>query len=458
MTAALMLPRESYESEAGDAVARWGTVPATTPSGDGGDTAPTLVVAIGLHKHNGVLYYPGQQYTIDDPAEVARQVTREAIYVPPPARVRWWDVPGRVLSPFAGDAERVAYSTQTLGALRIVQGVGYDPGSSAYRLHSALGAHSKHASAFVRFADSNPHCTLRQYDGERDAHAVRGLLHTADVIHCHVSYLLINNTGMQPRPEQTLVMHYHGSRPDGEALCAERMPGSGMPLLEWDVTRGAHVVGARLTLVHEIRDVAERLGLPVFPAWLPITVDVARYRSLRPAIRRPGPFRIAHSPTERSFKGTDVFRRVCARLEAAGLQIEPVLIERRSHGDALAVKADCDAVFDSFWLGMQGSGLEGAAMGLPVIAGDPDAAREHRALCGQVPWTYANGESSLSEAIERLATDPAFCAAESARVGEFVHAYHDYPAVARRYETLLGQWTGRGDTMTTALPPKRRRR
>ncbi len=46
-----------------------------------------------------------------------------------------------------------------------------------------------------------------------------------------------------------------------------------------------------------------------------------------------------------------------------GIDIEPVLIENMEHGAALRLKASCDAVFDSFWLGMQGSGLEGAAMG-----------------------------------------------------------------------------------------------
>ena len=167
MTALPMLPRDSYEIEAGDAVARWGTTPPT--SGDGGDTAPTLVVTIGLHKHDGVLYYPGQQYYMHDAAEVARQVAREAIYVPAPANVRWWNAPGRVLSPFVGDAPRPFARTATAGALRIVQGVGYDPGSSVYRLHSAINAHSKHTSAFVRFADTNPHSSLRQYDGEPDS-------------------------------------------------------------------------------------------------------------------------------------------------------------------------------------------------------------------------------------------------------------------------------------------------
>lgn len=446
------VPVPDYEVEASEALARW-----DVPAPVSGSTPPTRVVAIGLHKYQGVLYFPGQQYDITDPADVAALIAREAIHVPAAAPVRWWDAPGRVLSPFE-TADRVRCERETLGALKIVAGVGYDPGCAGYRLHTALNVHSKHASAFVRFGDSNPYCSLRQYDGASHALTVRDLLTTADVVHCHVSYLLVNNVGMPPRPDQVLVMHYHGSRPDGAALCDEKIPKTDMRLIEWDRLRGAHVVGARLSLVEEIRAVCERLSLPIVPEWMPITVDVDGYRALQPIERRPGPFRIAHSPTERSFKGTSEFRRVVARLQAKGLAVEAVLIENRQHGDALKLKADCDAVFDSFWLGMQGSGLEGAAMGLPVIAGDPTVRALHQERFGCCPYTYANDERALEDAIEQLVVDEAWRDAEARRVSHFVLEHHDYPVVARRYEELLAQWTGRSNVRTVRTPQKRRTR
>lgn len=439
------VPVPDYEVEASEALARW-DAPARASGGD----PRTRVVAIGLHKYQGVLYFPGQQYDVTDPADVAALLAREAIHVPAPGTAHWWDAPGRVLAPFE-TSDRIRSDRETPGALKIVAGVGYDPGCAAYRMHTALNVHTKHASAFVRFGDTNPYCSLRQYDGVSDAHTVRELLSTADVLHCHVSYLLVNNVGIPPRPDQVLVMNYHGSRPDGVALCSERIADTDMTFLEWDHLRQARVVGARLSLVEEIRATAERLSLPVVPEWLPITVDVAGYRALRALARRPGPFRIAHSPTERSFKGTSEFRRVITRLQSKGLEVEEVLIERRAHGAALELKADCDAVFDSFWLGMQGSGLEGAAMGLPVIAGDPTVRALHQERFGMCPYTYANDERALEQTIEQLVVDDAWRASEAARVSQFVVEQHDYPAVARRYEQLLAQWTERDDVRTESF-------
>ena len=54
-------------------------------------------------------------------------------------------------------------------------------------------------------------------------------------------------------------------------------------------------------------------------------------------------------------------------------------------------------------------------------------------------------------------TDPEWYAAEATRVHEFVLAHHSYPAVARRYETLLAQWTGRDDVFTEAPAAKPQR-
>jgi glycosyltransferase involved in cell wall biosynthesis len=148
-------------------------------------------------------------------------------------------------------------------------------------------------------------------------------------------------------------------------------------------------------------------------------------------------FRVAHSPTVRKLKGTEVFLEVCSRLRAKGIPIEPVLIEKMSHRDALEAKAACDATFDSFWLGIQGSGLEGAAMGQPVVAGDFDACAAYVKHIGSCPYTFANDADSLADQLAALATDAEFYSEEAQRVGAYVREHHDYPAVARRYSEIL---------------------
>lgn len=442
------------------------------PSGAVAQPGPddVLVVAVAPHKvgaprvpDDRIKYWPGQQYWCARASAEWAQA-RDLVHILTGVTYDWWGHPARVLSPFG--ERRPLYDRETPGALKIAQGTGYDPGSAAYRFHSAINAASKHTSAFVRWSDSNPHASFRQLDGETEAAAVRDMVLTADVLHNHMGYFLLNNTGLQRRAEQVLVLHYHGSRPDGKPLCGDRMKGAGgLSYLEWDVTLGAKIVAARLSLVEEIKSVAAAKRLAVVPEWLPIPMDVDGYRALvtRPAWDGRGTFRIAHSPTNRRFKGSDTYETVIAQLQTKGLPVERVDIMGMKHGDALRLKATCHATFDSFWLGMQGSGLEAAAMGMPCLAGDPMAADAHRAFCGFVPYTYANDAKALGEAIERLVLDVDWYASEAARANAFVLAHHSYPAVARRYEQLLAQWTGREDVFTTATPaqkpqrPKRRR-
>jgi hypothetical protein len=175
------------------------------------------------------------------------------------------------------------------------------------------------------------------------------------------------------------------------------------------------------------------------PRYLPIPVPVADYEAAAKGRARGDVLRIAHSPTKRAIKGTTVLLDAVAWLrESEGVRAEVVLIEDMAHGDALRLKSTCDVTFDSFWLGMQGSGIEGAAMGHAVIAGDPEAAAEAAALNGGVvPWTFADERYGLLNVIRRLATDATYYAAEAARVREYVGRVHDYRAVGARYRTYL---------------------
>jgi hypothetical protein len=419
------------------------------------------VVALCDHKVDGVVAYKGQHYW-QERARAQAGAARNIVHLIASVRVDWWKASGRVLSPFAGDTEAVYSRSPAPGSLKIVQGCGYDPGSSAYRYHSAVNQCTQHSSAFVRYEDLNPHCSLRQYDGVRDAAVVREALLSADVVHCHMNYMLAANALPRSRSDertvrpvhwragQWIVRHYHGSRPDGRTNMEHRIDDGVRARAQTD-GGGLVRVGARLTLCAE-PDAGD-------VEWLPIAMPVARYRALRnevgPTIARG--IRIAHSPTKRLYKGTDKFMAAVASLKAKGLDVQAVLIENKDHGTALRMKAGCDAVFDSLWLGLQGSGLEGGAMGLPCIAGDPDVAALYKAHVGSVPYTFAGDQAGIANAIERLATDADFYAKEAARLSEYVTAYHDYPSVAKRYEGILAKAMNRPDVITTAVSARKRR-
>lgn len=366
--------------------------------------------------------------------------------------------PGRILMAEPGTAAPLAHAAVP-GSLRIVQGCAYDPGNAVYRYHTAVNEHTKHGSTFVKFGGSNPFQCPTQIDGAANLEDARAAIWHADVVHHHVDYYLTGaGFGPKPRSEQLVVRHYHGSLPPKAGTIQHCLQ---LANRRKDDALGAVLLGARLTLCALRPDRMQ---------WLPIPVPVLRYRALVPATRTPGPFRIAHSPTKVSqtggtrpqdgeYKGTRVFLDVCDRLTKRGVAVEPVLIgmkrqrgklepARKSHAEALAIKARCDAVFDSFWLGPQGSGLEGGAMGLPCIAGDPDVADLYRDAIGYVPYTFANDAAQLEQAIERLVLDVPYRTDQATRFGLYVEDYHDYRQVAKRYESILVKALGREDVRT----------
>jgi hypothetical protein len=312
--------------------------------------------------------------------------------------------------------------------LRILHLAPLDPGFVVYRLSSAINSTTPHASAFSLLLDrpereeSQGLVAPVQYTHRGDLELVRQLGASADVFHCHRDPEEYKNLRLDPTG-RALVFHHHGTLYRNAPWRWNRRP--------------AHL---RLVSNLELLQYAEA-GDGVQLDFLPNPVPVARYRKFALARKflwtRGERFRVGHSPTRRAKKGTKVFLRVCERLEASGLPIEPVLIENVNHGEALQKKATCHAFFDSFWLGLQCSGLEAGAMGLPVIAGDAHVRDRYQAWLGEVPYTFAGDEAGLQEAIEWLYLDREHYLSEAAKVAWYVETFHDYPAVVRHYLDLL---------------------
>lgn len=335
---------------------------------------------------------------------------------------RIWANAACVLSPTAvlSQYHAPAYDPS---ALKVLQVTAYDPGSSVYRYTSAalMGGLT---SVLVRHGHTNAHCDLRHYDAEIDAATVQLLCDTADVVHSHMDYYVLRNVIRQGTREGLIqALTYHGSVDPQNLPGSIRVNEAGNDDRMDAVVFGARPYHHRFKVKH----------------WLPIPMPVEDYQVLRKEEKREGKtFRVAHSPTMRRIKGTQEFLRACDYLKMhEGIDIEPVLIEGLEHGKALRLKASCDAAFDSFWLGMQGSGLEAAAMGLPVLAGDPEAQNDLTKLGIPVPWTVANDEQGIRDGLAKLVRDPTFRQAEAARVHAYVRQYHDYPVVGRKYAEIL---------------------
>ena len=123
-------------------------------------------------------------------------------------------------------------------------------------------------------------------------------------------------------------------------------------------------------------------------------------------------------------------------LKKKGYPIEAILIEKKSHAETLVMKAKADACFDSFWLGMQVSGLESACFEQPVLAGDEFIRDKMIEIYGYCPYTFVT-EDTLIEQIANLMNYKQFYKSEQERVTEHVKKYHDYGPVAKKYLELI---------------------
>jgi len=356
-------------------------------------------------------------------AQQAEEYSAEGLVATQAQIDRAWASVGRTLSPNLVPSSYAPMPYDPT-ALKVLQITAYDPGSSVYRYHSAANSVPGVVSALVRYGHTNKHCDLRQWDVEVDYDTIQLLYDTADVVHSHMNYYVLRNVLRQGTREDLIqALTYHGSVDPQNPMGSIQVNEGGNDDRMDAVVFGARPYHHRFKIKH----------------WLPIPMPVDDYQRLAVEEKVEGKaFRVAHSPTRRQIKGTIEFLRACDYLKMhLDINIEPVLIENMEHGAALRLKASCDAVFDSFWLGIQGSGLEGASMGKPVVAGDPEAQKDLLKLGIPVPWTVANDEYQLREVLAKLAKDRKFYAAEADRVHQYVRQYHDYPVVGKKYADIL---------------------
>jgi hypothetical protein len=301
-------------------------------------------------------------------------------------------------------------------SLRILNISSIDPGFVSYRLHSAINTTSPHTSIHCAGKDPEEYAVPVQFHYKNNREVVRLAATGADVIHCHMGYHPFLSLGVDT--EAQLVVHHHGS-----------------------LYRRSHEKYNELDKRAILR-LASNYELLQYGDlnYLPNPVPFARYAKL--ANRTTGPIRVGHSPTKRHFKGTEAFLNAISALQGMGYDVEPVLIERMAHGESLKMKGTCDIFFDSFWLGIQCSGLEAACMGIPVIAGDGVVAGTYKKLQGEVPYTFADSEDELIAVLQKLMNDSEFYDKEAARVQEYVKCNHDYSEVTHRYFDLLDKAIG----------------
>ena len=195
----------------------------------------------------------------------------------------------------------------------------------------------------------------------------------------------------------------------------------------------------------EVADMHDLIRLNPSLGWLPDIQAVDELAALRERTY-PGlddRIRIAHAPTDRTIKSTDL---IVAAIERVGRDypIDFDLIEGVPNAQCLERKARCDLFVDELTLGWGLNATECWAMGIPVVSGiaNPETeAMMHRDVGDTLPFVKATPET-LDDVLRAMCRSAAL-RREWGEVGRaHLVAYHAPAAVVARtiglYERVLG--------------------
>ena len=310
-------------------------------------------------------------------------------------------------------------------SIKIADFCGQDTGGQSYKIAEAIRKHTIHESHSFRLSkDYIDFPAEYQFPlSSLQARGIKGYLSRIDIAHIHNYYHYKNKWG-QINPEAKLILHMHGR------------PGRHWELWKAaDEKMGGYRVVSTLNLLGYIDCDPAR--------WIPAPFDIGKIEKLRDEnYIDDGIFRIAHSPTNREYKNTDLVFKTVSNLQKKGLKIEIVIIEKKSNKESLRLRAQCDATFDQIHLAMGNSGLEGCCLKQLVFVGAPKIVyRRYTNITGYLPFVQVTREN-FEEKIEYYVRNIEKAREEGERSYEYVRTWHDYPVVARRltaiYEKVLG--------------------
>jgi hypothetical protein len=192
--------------------------------------------------------------------------------------------------------------------------------------------------------------------------------------------------------------------------------------------------------------VTDSIDLMLFPhiSWLPVTTDLDSMAALRKRLyKRSKRVRIAHAPTSREIKSTDIILSTVEALTAdyayRGVEIDFDVIEGVSNAECLERKATADIFVDQLDLGFGVNCIEAWGMGIPVVSGwrDDEPRRKSLEMWGRLPWADAN-EKTLVSVIEHLIESPKW-RAELGEIGkQHAQRWHSEKSVVEQTLKVYG--------------------
>lgn len=154
-----------------------------------------------------------------------------------------------------------------------------------------------------------------------------------------------------------------------------------------------------------------------------------------------GIIRIAHSPTNRKFKGTDLIISVIEKIKKEK-RIEFLLLENLPRKKVLEIKSSCDICIDQVGGTMGGTGygkagLETLAMGIPTITNMTD---DYANWLPENPFVVANDSEQLYKKLNELIENKEMRFQISEKGKKWVERYHGFSAVDKNLKTLYEKY------------------
>jgi len=147
-----------------------------------------------------------------------------------------------------------------------------------------------------------------------------------------------------------------------------------------------------------------------------------------------GIVRIAHTPTNRAVKQTDVFLKACEELRSEGLPVQPLLIEGKPWKECLQIKRQAEIMYDQMAIGCYGFGaIESWAMEQAVLG-----RLNHwvRSFWPQAPVLDVTPET-LKATIKQLVEDPNLLKLAQKDGKAHARKHHEWRKVIPRWEHLI---------------------
>jgi glycosyltransferase involved in cell wall biosynthesis len=169
----------------------------------------------------------------------------------------------------------------------------------------------------------------------------------------------------------------------------------------------------------------------------PLDLSQDKFAEGAPVLARDGRLRVVHAPNHPQFKGSHYLLSAIEQLQAEGVPVELVRVERMANEEALLTYRTADVVFDQCLIGFHGYfALEALALGKPVMVFiRKPSYLLHPEECPLINVT----RETIADTLRALSQDRGRLAELGRRSREYVARYYGLQAFAQRLAVAYQQ-------------------